>query len=80
MHANFPSRFAHVTSIVLKTGVWLHKEVGSDKREYRLASGDEMKYDRNIGYLEERNFKTQKWGTVSKVLEPDAVGKVKICK
>lgn len=62
------------------TSVWLRKALGSDKREYRLAPGQEMKYDRNSGGLEEWNFKTLRWGALNRVWEPDASGKAKICK
>jgi len=59
--------------------VWLRKASGSDKREYRLAPGQDMKYDRDTGYLEEWNFTTQRWGMLTKVWEPDSTGKAKIC-
>jgi len=59
--------------------VWLRKLAGSDKTEYRLSPGQDMKYDRDTGYLEEWNFTTQKWNTVSKIWEPDSKGKANIC-
>lgn len=59
--------------------VWLRKASGSDKTEYRLAPGQTMKYDRDSGYLEEWNFGTKKWNTVSKVWEADKNGKANIC-
>lgn len=59
--------------------VWLRKSLGSDKREYRLSAGEEMKYDRDSGYLEEWNFGTKKWSTVTKVFQADSTGKAKIC-
>ncbi len=59
--------------------VWLRKASGSDKREYRLAPGQDMKYDRDSGYLEEWNFGTKKWNTVTKVFEAGADGKANIC-
>lgn len=59
--------------------VWMRKLGGSDKTEYRLAPGQEMKYDRDTGYLEEWNFTTKKWNTVSKIWEPGANGKANIC-
>lgn len=59
--------------------VWLRKAIGSDKTEYRLAPGQTMKYDRDSGYLEEWNFGTKKWATVSKIWEPDTSGKANIC-
>lgn len=59
--------------------VWMRKLGGSDKTEYRLANGQEMKYDRGTGYLEEWNFTTQKWNTISKIWEPGANGKANIC-
>lgn len=60
--------------------VWLRKASGSDKREYRLSPGQDMKYDRDSGYLEEWNFGTKKWNTVTKVFEADSSGKAQICK
>ncbi len=60
--------------------VWMRKSGSSDKREYRLAPGQEMKYDRDGGYLEEWNFGTKKWTTVTKVFAPNAAGKANICK
>lgn len=60
--------------------VWMRKALGSDKREYRLAPGQEMKYDADGGYLEEWNFGTKKWNTVTKVWEPGPNGKANICK
>lgn len=73
---------SNVITLVNNCGrhVWLRKATGSDKREYRLAPGQEMKYDRDSGYLEEWNFGTKKWTTVSTVWAPDASGKAKICK
>jgi len=59
--------------------VWMRKALGSDKTEYRLSPGQTMKYDRDGGYLEEWNFGTKKWNTVSKVWEADATGKANIC-
>ncbi len=59
--------------------VWLRKALSSDKTEYRLAPGQDMKYDRDSGYLEEWNFKTLKWGTVSRVWSADQNGKANIC-
>ncbi len=59
--------------------VWLRKASGSDKREYRLAPGQDLKYDRDSGYLEEWNFGTKKWNTVTKVFEADSSGKAQIC-
>ena len=55
------------------------KAGSSDKTEYRLSSGQTMKYDRDSGYLEEWNFKTLKWGTVSTVWSADSTGKANIC-
>ena len=60
-------------------GVWMRKALGSDKTEYRLGPGQSMKYDRDGGYLEEWNFGTKKWNTVSKVWTADATGKANIC-
>lgn len=60
--------------------VWLRKASGSDKREYRLAPKQEMRYDRDAGYLEEWNFGTKKWTTVTKVWAPGPNGKANICK
>jgi hypothetical protein len=59
--------------------VWLRKALGSDKTEYRLSPGQSMKYDRDSGYLEEWNFGTRKWGTVTKVWTPGPDGKANIC-
>ncbi|MFZ1700647.1 MAG: hypothetical protein WBO10_00790 [Pyrinomonadaceae bacterium] len=59
--------------------VWLRKALGSDKAEYRLSAGQTMKYDRDSGYLEEWNFGTKKWATVSKVWSADSTGKANIC-
>lgn len=59
--------------------VWMRKASSSDKTEYRLSSGQTMKYDRDSGYLEEWNFKTLKWGTVSTVWSADSTGKANIC-
>lgn len=59
--------------------VWLRKALGSDKTEYRLSAGQTMKYDRDSGYLEEWNFGTRKWNTVSKIWTADASGKANIC-
>lgn len=59
--------------------VWMRKASGSDKTEYRLSPGQTMKYDRDGGYLEEWNFGTQKWNTVTKVWTADATGKANIC-
>lgn len=59
--------------------VWMRKALGSDKREYRLAPGQEMKYDRDGGSLEEWNFGTSKWTLVTKDWEPGQNGKANIC-
>lgn len=59
--------------------VWMRKASGSDKTEYRLSPGQSMKYDRDGSYLEEWNFGTKKWNTVSKVWTADATGKANIC-
>lgn len=59
--------------------VWLRKALGSDKTEYRLSPGQSMKYDRDSGYLEEWNFGTRKWNTVTKVWTPGPDGKANIC-
>lgn len=59
--------------------VWMRRALGSDKTEYRLAPGQTMKYDRDSGYLEEWNFGTKKWNTVSKIWTSDSTGKANIC-
>lgn len=59
--------------------VWLRKALGSDKTEYRLSPGQTMKYDRDSGYLEEWNFGTRKWATVTKIWSADPTGKANIC-
>jgi hypothetical protein len=59
--------------------VWMRRALGSDKTEYRLAPGQTMKYDRDSGYLEEWNFGTKKWNTVSKIWAADSTGKANIC-
>jgi hypothetical protein len=60
--------------------VWMRKASGSDKREYRLAPGQEMKYDRDGRYLEEWNFGTKKWNMVTRVFSTGPDGKANICK
>lgn len=71
----------NVVTLVNNCGrsVWMRKASSSDKTEYRLSSGQTMKYDRDSGYLEEWNFKTLKWATVSKVWSADSTGKANIC-
>lgn len=61
------------------SSVWLRKSLGSDKTEYRLSPNQEMRYDPDAGYLEQWNFKTLKWNTVTKVWQPNAAGKAMIC-
>lgn len=60
--------------------VWLRYALGSDKAEYRLSAGQTMRYNSDYGYLEEWNFGTQKWKTVSQMFSADASGKSNICK
>lgn len=59
--------------------VWMRKASGSDKTEYRLSPGQTMRYDRDGGYLEEWNFGTKRWTTVTKVWSPGPDGKANIC-
>jgi len=57
----------------------MRKASGSDKTEYRLSPGQTMRYDRDGGYLEEWNFGTKRWTTVTKVWSPGPDGKANIC-
>lgn len=59
--------------------VWMRKATGSDKREYRLAPGQTMLYDRDGSALEEWNFGTQKWNLVTRAFSADTGGKANIC-
>lgn len=62
-----------------KMTVWLRKNIGSDKREYRLSSGSTMQYDLNDGYLQQWNFSTGKWGSIGYKGVTDG-SKINICK
>lgn len=62
-----------------KMTVWLRKCIGSDKREYRLSPGATMQYDLNDSYLEQWNFSTGKWGSISYKGVTDG-SKINVCK
>lgn len=60
--------------------VWLRKSLGSDKAEVRIPSGGTFRYDTNDGYLEQWNFKTMRWSSVSDFFSNRQGDKVNICK
>ena len=81
---------ARVTSYTETTGiitlvnncgrsVWLRYALGSDKSEYRLGAGQTMRYNTDNGYLEEWNFGTKKWNTITTMFKTDANGRANIC-
>lgn len=59
--------------------VWLRYASGSDKTEYRLSAGQTMRYNSDHGYLEQWNFGTRKWNTVTNMFRADANGRANIC-